>query len=97
MHEAWRALSQIVAVAEISTSISDFAWKMIDEYSSTDQSSTMDWRREDDQPRLLRAMRDEYAVFCHFRACDLYNVWDYVWPSGERYPAQYFGICPRSI
>ena len=64
---------------------------------SVDGSFTIDWQREDDQPRLLRALRDEYAVFCHFRACDLYNVWDYVWPSGERYPVQYFGICPRSI
>ena len=30
--------------------------------------------REDDQPCWLRALRDEYAVICDFRACDLYNV-----------------------
>ena len=46
------------------------------------------WLREDDQPRLLRALRDEHAVICKFRACDLYNVWDYVRPSGEWYPVQ---------
>ena len=51
-----------------------------------DGSFTIDWQREDDQPRLLRALRDEYAVICHFRACDLYNAWDYVCPSGQRYP-----------
>ena len=28
-----------------------------------------------DQPRLLKVLREEYAVFCDFKACDLHNVW----------------------
>ena len=46
VHEALRALSQILAGAEISTSTCDSAWKMVEECNDTDQVKAPQYANE---------------------------------------------------